>query len=728
MRTISDEKVRTFVGRKVDAALNEEDGDISDTRRDALKRYRGEKYGNERDGYSKFTTREVMETIEWVLPSVLRVFLSGDKVVAFDAVGPEDEESADQETDVVNHKILKANAGDGFVALYSWFKDILMYPNGYIKAYVEEQEKTETEEYKGYDGTSLAMLMQDPEIEIISQESRIEQIEINGQMQPVELFDIECKRTWTEKQFKLESIPPEQCLVDDNCFNPNIDHGDFVCHRSRKSFTQLVQEGFDRSELERVGKSEDYTWNDENVSRLFYEDENPDTQDDDDESMREFWVHECYGFLDIDEDGLAEYVNIIMVGGEVFEVEEVSYQPMVSASAILMTHSHTGMSYTDLVEDLQELKTTLIRQGLDNVYKQNINRKYISTQALTADGATMDALMNNQTEYIPVDGLPGNAVLPEQHQSILGDLMPFIQYADDRTQTRTGVAPNNSLDPNVLQQSTEGAFAMAMEKANDRIEMLVRVLAETGMKNLMRKVHQLIKMHPDIAKTVKLRGQWVPVDPDSWRDRSDMTVNVGLGFNNKQQQAATGMQILQLQREAMPLGMAGDKELFHTVEKIVNAAQFGDVNQLFAEPGTPRHQELQQLLAAQQQQGPDPAMIVAEAQVQAEQSKAQTAQQKLQMEHQRQTAKDQAEMAYKNRELALKEQEARTQAEKVALERFKVEKELDLKETKELADAIEKLSRAESHEPGPQLDEMTERATELSADYTYEGGELRENG
>ncbi len=723
-KTITDDEVRAFGGRKVNAALNDEDGDISSTRENALKRYRGEQYGSERDGYSKFCTREVMETIEWVLPSILRVFSSGDQVVTFDATSAEDEEASKQETDVVNHKILKANGGDGFVALYSWFKDILMYPNGSVKAYVDERERTETEEYTGLDGIGLQELLNNPEIEIIGQESRIEIIED----EQIELFDVECKRTWTEKKFKLDAIPPEQSLVDDNCFSPNIDHGDFVCHRLKKSFTKLVEEGFDETQLKSIGKSDDYNWSSENVSRLFYEEESPDSDDDNDESMREFWVHECYAFLDIDKDGLAEYVKIVMIGGEVFEVEETSYQPMVSASAILMTHSHTGLSYTDLVEDLQELKTVLVRQGLDNIYKLNNNRKYFNEGGLTQDGTTMDAMMNAQSEFGPVVGIPQQVVMAEQHQPIVGEILPFINYADERTQIRTGVAPNQALDANVLQQSTEGAFMAAMEKANDRVEMLVRLLAETAMKNLMRKVHQLIRMHPDIAETVKLRGQWIPVDPGAWREREDMTVNVGLGFNNKQQQAGTGLQILGLQKEAMAMGMAGDKELFTTVEKIVNATDFGDVNQLFAEPGTDRFKELQAQLAQQQQQGPDPAMIVAEAQVQAEGQKAQTQETKVQLEHQRNMRRDQAEISLKQREISLREREAGIQERKVFLEEFKIRQELAIKETDSIANAIEKLARAESHEEGEQLDERTDRVEQITPDLTYEGGELRENG
>ena len=141
---MSDRQLTGFLGRKIYQAMNDEDGDLSDTRSQIFDRYYGDLYDNERDGYSKFTTREVLEAVEWAKPALLRIFLGSDRAVAFDAVGPEDEDAAAQETDVVNHKVLKANGGDGFLAIHHFINDALMYPNAYIKAYVEEEEKTVT--------------------------------------------------------------------------------------------------------------------------------------------------------------------------------------------------------------------------------------------------------------------------------------------------------------------------------------------------------------------------------------------------------------------------------------------------------------------------------------------------------------------------------------------------------------------------------------------------------
>lgn len=273
-----------------------------------------------------------------------------------------------------------------------------------------------------------------------------------------------------------------------------------------------------------------------------------------------------------------------------------------------------------------------------------------------------------------------------------------------------------------------GAFMAGIEKASERVEMLTRVIAETGMKRLFRKVHQLHRMYPDIASTVKLRGEWVDVAPTDWRERLDMSVNVGLGFNNKQQVVAMAMQLLQIQKEAMQIGMAGKEELFNTVEKLINAISFGEVSQYFIEPGSERDMMMQQQAAEQaQNQPPDPAMIVAQSQAQANQLDAQTKAQKAQVDAQLEAKKQEDATAIRMAELEnerLKmEQEAR--AKEFEIQKWEIEnneKVLDGKAKRRLtaAQTIKALEEAEAAQPGEQVD----------ADFEYddESGTLRYAG
>lgn len=683
---MSDNQLTGFLGRKIYQAMNDEDGDLSDVRSEIFDRYYGDLYGTERDGYSKFTTREVLETVEWAKPALLRIFLGSDRVVAFDAVGAEDEEVAQQETDVVNYKILKANDGDGFIALYNFITDALMFPNAYIKAYIEEEEKTTTSFVGDVPATGVAMLEENAEIEILEQDSKIVQMPVEmpspvdptqnvTTLVPTELFELRYRQTTKKRVLKIMSMPGEEALVDNDLTTQNIDHADFSCHRVRKSYSQLVREGFDPDELDDIGTYEDYQWNDERTNRLFYEDEDPDAEDEDDVSMRQFWVHECHAWVDYDGTGVAQFRRIVLIGAKVFENEETDYQPMVAMSSIMIPHKHNGMSIAELVLDLQELLTTLTRQLLDNIYRINVRRKIISEDALIEDGSTMAAMLNVQSEWIPVKGLAGDAIYPETTPSIVGEILPVIQHVQAATPLRTGIAPENNVDSDVLQQSTVGAFMGAMEKAGERLEMIARIMAETGFKQLFRKVHQLCRMYPDMTTAVKLRGEWIDVDPTSWRDRTDMTVNVGLGFNTKQQMTLLLTQLLEMQKEAVPTGLSDITKIYNTLQKLVESAGVGAVEQFFNDPNDPQFQA--------PEQPPAPEMILATAQAEAlgqeQQRKGVEAQAKIQQDQvdsQQNGAKNMLDAQGKAQDMEIRQEDLRLRRR----EADQKDRELDIRE------------------------------------------------
>jgi hypothetical protein len=683
---MSDRAVAGFLGRLIDDAMNTEEGDISDVREENFNYYTGMEYGNERAGYSKFVTREALETVEWVLPSVLRVFLSGDEIVVFDPASPDDEAAAKQETDVTNYFVMRANnkGYGGFLSLHHWIKDCLMYPNGYIKVYMEECEQTDVGTVTGLNEIGVQMLADDPDVEIIEQRTRIERVPAPVPNPPpgapappqagpppgampseveIEVFDLKIRTTKTVMELRILPVPPEEALVHRECTTTNLDEAAFVAHRVRKPFTQLVNEGYDPDELENVGTGDNYQWNDERVNRLFYEDEDPDSYAETDPSMRSFWCHECYVWMDYDGTGKAQYRRIMLIGDRVFENVETNYQPLVAMSAILMQHKHNGMGYVDIMKDLQLLQSVLTRQLLDNIYKINVRRKVFSEDALTEDGATMEAILNTQAEFIPVRGPAANAFVPEPTQSIVGELLPVIQHFQTQSQIRTGVSPEAQVDANALQEVRQEVFANAMDRASQRIEMLVRIFAETGFRQLMLKVHQLLRSHWDIRKTVKLRGEWIDVDPQGWRNRTDMSVNVGLGFHTKRQQLELLTQLLAIQKEAAGQGLSDPQRIYKGLEKLINAAGVGDVKTFFVDPSSPEYQP--------PEPPPDPNMLLAQAQAQALQAeqqrkaqevqlKAQSEGQKMQLDSQIKSADLQgkrAEIQLKLRELALREQE-----------------------------------------------------------------------
>ena len=666
---MSDHELVGFLARKIHQAMNDEDGDLSAERQNLFDRYFGQLYGTEREGYSQFTTREILEAVEWAKPVLLKSFIGRDKVVSFEAVSAEDEELAEQETDVVNYKIMKANGGDGFLAIYDFIHDALLYPTGYIKAYVEEEEKTTTHTLSDVLPEGLSVLTDDPDVEIVEQNSRMVMLDLPVSMpqgqpqgqpgteymtapQEVEVFDLTYRKTKTERRLRIMSVPGEEALIDNDLTSLNLDHGDFVCHRTRKAYSELVRMGYDPDELDTTAESDDFQWNDERVNRLFYEDENPDSEDEDDASMRNFWVHECFVWVDYDGTGTAQYRRVVLIGSQIFENEETDYQPMVAMSTIPIPHKHNGLSLAQLVESYQQLITTLTRAMLDNIYVLNNLRQFVSENAFLEDGTTMDAMLNRAAQYIPVRGLAVEAAAIEPFQSIIGDVLPAIQHSQQAVSMRSGVAPQNNVDPAVVQQANTGAFMGALEQASERIEMIARIFAETGIKQLFRKVHQLCRMYPDIVTTVKLRGEWVPVDAAKWDERTDVTANVGLGFKSRAQVMETLMSLLTIQRESMEAGLSTPKEIYNTLEDLVTSADLGNAERYFVDPDGPGYQP--------PQPQPDPQAILAQAQAQA----LQMEQQRKAQEFQHNAQMDMAKMQGEQQKAAAAGQKAQADAQK----------------------------------------------------------------
>ena len=757
-KPLDEHEIVGYLANKIDQAMNDDDGDLSDVRKENLNYYVGAEYGDEREGYSKFVTREVLETVEWVMPSVLRVFLSGDRIVSFTPESPEDEDGAKQETDITNHFVMKScNSGAGsFLALHHWVKDCLMYPNGYIKAYMTEVSKSDVGTVSGLNEMGVKMLADDPDVEILEQRSRTVQVPAPPpQMQPpgppgapqqpgalplppggipapgmmpMEVYDLKIRTTKQQMELRIEAVPGEEVLVDNDCTSTNLDEAKFVCHRTRKSFTQLVEEGYDADELNEVGNAEDYQWNDERTNRLFYEDEDPDTGEDDDDSMRQFWVHECYAWLDANGDGLAEHRKVTLIGHRIFDDEETNYQPLVAMSAILMQHKHNGMGFIEIVKDLQLLGSVLHRQMLDNIYKVNVHKKYFSEDALTQDGATMEALLNTQAEYVPVRGPAQQAVYSDVVPSMAGEILPVIQHLDTQRASRTGITPEAGVAANDLQEVRQEVFSNAMDRASQRIEMLVRIFAETGFRQLMLKVHQLLRSHWDIPKAIKLRGEWVDVDPQGWRDRTDMTVEVGLGFHTKQQQMGMLVQLLQIQKEAAGNGLSNPEKIYHGLEKLINAGGLGDVRSFFVKPGTPEYQP--------PEPPPDPNMILAQAQAQALQMEQQRKMQELQLKFQTDGMKAQAEAQKSQAEAQAKAAEREIKLRELALKEFELQENSKFS-TAELEAKIDEI-RASAQLKRSQSDKAMAdaAATAVEASETYQqaakivsqGGEMNDPG
>jgi hypothetical protein len=650
---------------EIDNSLGFIETETTDERRKALQYYNREPYGNEVEGRSSIVTGEVAEVVDGALPQLLRVFTQSDEMVRFEPKGAGDEEKAKQATEYVNWVLNHDNSG--VILFHNWFKDALLQKNGIVKVYWDEQTDVTKEKYKGLNEEELTMLLADPQVEVVSQ-SMEEALPASVDAMTgiptlaINLYNVTLKRTNKNGKVIVENVPPEEFLISKKA--RTIADAPFVAHRKLTTRSELVAMGFDKEKVANLPSYSDLTYSEERIAR-FDRGEMPDEQASLDHSMQDVEVMECYLKVDMDEDGIAELRKIVYAGSEILDNEEVDFVPFASICPIPMPHKFFGHSLADRATDLQLIKSTVTRQILDNLYLTNNARMGVVEGQVNLD----DMLTVTAGGVVRIKN--PNAIVPLTVPPTASQSFPMLQYLDQVQSKRTGVNDvQQGLDPNVLQNTTATAVAAMQSAAAGKIEMIARVFAETGVKDLFEKILHLLCKYQDKARVIRLRGKYVSIDPREWTNGFDLSINVGLGTGNKQEQMAMVAMVLQkqeqiLQTQGFNNPLVTLTQYRETLGRFIEAAGYKDSSEFFKE--IPPELE-QQIANPQPQQAPlDPAvqayMAQAQAQMQIEQAKAQQemqlAQQKAEADVMLQQQKAQAEIQLK-REKAMADLELKT--------------------------------------------------------------------
>jgi hypothetical protein len=610
---LSDSEIVARIEAEESKSYGVNDSQLSFERSEAINFYLGLPFGNEVEGRSQVVSYDVQDTIESALPQLLKVFVAGDKVVTFDPKGPEDQDAADQETDYVNHVVMEKNAG--FNIFYVWFKDALLSKNGYVKVYTETEDEMEEVEYSGLTDAQLQMLASDDKTEVLEHTAYPDpsvdiamlqqQAMMNNQdpmsiMQPM-LHDVKLKVTESKDSIKIKNVAPENIMVSVDTTGPSLNDSRFVQHRELMAVAE-VAEAFNLSEskVESIMSDIRSVFEQESNARDIYSEEFDRAVDEDDALVKDTYI-KING----------ERWRYVVLGNEIIYKEKCEYVPFACITPMIMPHRHIGRSYSDLTQDIQMIKSTLLRGQLDNMYLAN-NGRYAISDRVNLD----DMLTSRPGGIVRVSGEPGSAIMPLQHPPLPASTFSMVEYMDSMKEKRTGItAYNQGLDSNSLNKTASGV-AQIMSAAQQRIELVARTFAETGVKDLFQLVHRLVRTTLTKPDIIRLRNRWVEVDPREWKARKDMSISVGLGAGNKDQQLMHLTTILQMQKEAIQIGITSPEKIYNALAKLTQNAGFKNPEEFWTNPANTPEQE-------GQQQKPTEAEIMVQGQLQIEQQKAQ---------------------------------------------------------------------------------------------------------
>lgn len=626
---MTDEELANTVQQETSKSLGNTSSKLSTTRARLMNEYLGNGYGDEGKDRSGVVTREVLETVEWMMPQLMRIFQGGEDVVKFEPQNQDDEAEARQATDYVNYVFNRQNPG--FSTTYQWIKDGLLQKNGVVKIRWDDSKSKEREDYENVDLEEMNVVLADEDVEI-APNSEIESI--LDENDRITGYNFSVIRDVDESKTVIEPVPPEEFLITRGA--KDIQNASFVAHRQRITLSELTALGWETEGLASGDNADTLGNREEEIARFSRDDSGPriDTDESTDDTMQEVWLTEAYIRLDFDGDGIAELRQVLMVGNTILKDiktgkkanDEVNWIPFAGWTPIIMSHKYAGLSVGELVSDIQRINSQLFRNMLDNQYIAN-HGKYEVLDGMV----NMDDMLTGRAHGI-VRVKMGGAVKRIDVPQLGQTAFQMLELTRGMSEQRTGVsARTQGLDENQLNPNTAAtAVNQVMTAAQQRIELIARVFGETGYTDLFNIIYATETKFQENERIVRLNGEYVQVDPSSWRDRKDLSVVVGLGNGSKDAQMFQLNTILQNQLQMVNAGksnLVGDDQLFASLNDQAKLFNTAADNRYFLNPGSDeaaQAKQEQQQAQEKQEQMINKQLELAQATLQIEQFKAQS--------------------------------------------------------------------------------------------------------
>lgn len=583
---LTDLEIRSILEREIQDALGHISSFIAEDRRKALSYYYGRPFGNEQEGRSQIILTDVLDTVEWILPTLIRMFLGGDKVWRFTATRPgEDAQNhAAEATAFINNCFL--NEMDGFMVAHDWMKTALIEKNGFVRAFFEELIEPKHHTYRGLNQRELDALLEEDKGTPVAFEEYTERVRYeSGEYVEEPRFDVKIRNIIRSKSLKVEGVPPEEVLIARRVVKID-DRIPFIGIRRKETVSDLISQGFHPDVVLSVPSDDSPEFNQARTERLSADETFPvTTAERADAAARTVWTTECYLPIDEDGDGYTELRKFKVVGDSAITIlddEEVNHVPIASLCPVPMPYKFFGLSVADLVMDLQLIRSTLLRQMLDNLYLQNNARTEV-----VEDMVELDDLL---------ESTPGGIVRVEE----IGHLRPIevkplgpepfqtLEYLETVRENRTGITRyNQGLDASSLNQTATGVTSI-MAAAAARVEMIARIFASDGFKRLGKILLRLFVESPIKERAIRLNGEWTSINPSVWDADMDVEIEVGLGVGQAAERITFLKMVMDLQERLAGHGFGGlmvkPENVFNVTERLTEAMGFNVPELFFTNP------------------------------------------------------------------------------------------------------------------------------------------------
>jgi len=555
---ITEDDLQRLAREFIASSLGGPDSEIAAARERNIRAYNAEPSGDfaapEIEDRSTFVSSDVADTVDGMLPQLIDVFVSSDKAIECEPKkpGPESEEQARQATGYLNHLFYVRN--DGLNVLHDWIQDAALQKVGFVKIWAEEEQEDTKQEYEGQTEEQVAAILADG-----AQLKGEPQVDDNGLLT---FTTIDESTRW---HFKVACVAPHEMRVDKNA-RWGDDPAAIGEVRQKRGF-ELIEMGYDLSE---IGSGWSAHADDGEARALLGPDGDGDAEGDLHDSHRLYEYAELYFRLDVDGDGVAEWVQLCLINGTLVRTETVDDHPYAEICLMPRAHAFFGDCPADRAFRIQKEQTNLSRALFDNVYFSVNQRTYVNTRAnVNID----DVLDNRPGGVVRGEGAPGDAFGPIPTIPLNQSAWQMQEWLSTKLENRTGFTRySQGMDADSLNKTATGV-SIITQKSEMRLKLMTRFAAQ-GIRKMFQKLLRLATRHQDGEDWFRVNGNWTPVHPMEWRDQFNISINVGLGNGTNEQKAQRVMALVPLQQMGLATGVVRPEHIANTIRLFAEVNEF----------------------------------------------------------------------------------------------------------------------------------------------------------
>jgi hypothetical protein len=558
----------------IDQALGYHEGELGVRAREAWQYYYGELPTAVCSGASSWVDRTVWESVNGVVQELSNVFTSAEEAVKFSPINSQDGAEALAATRMVNQILLQEN--EGYNVLNDAFKEACVVRNSFIKRYWETRVDAVVQDVSGVTEEQISIfiaLLKETSEGFI--DSDIEYDEDTGLGEGSLSYRIKTEGV------KVEYTPFEQVLIEPSA--TDLSDASYVGHRVRKTKDELINMGFDAETIKELSPAstdiEAGVIANERINNI-----SPMNVSDvvmtGDEKADKLWLYENYIKSSI-VSGELELFQVFTIHGQILELNRVSEIPFDTITPFPIPGFVFGESVTDITKDIQDLNSFTVRGVIDNIMNANFRR-------YTAIKGAYDrkSLLDNRPGGV-VEIQTAGAITPFPYHALPSGMPQLLEYIEQKKEQRTGVTRlGQGLNADIYKNdNSEGMVNTMLSAAQNRLRMICRNIANSGMQDLMKGIYNLVRENGVKPITIMTPQGETQVDPRTLPDRISMVVSLAIGANERQERGTTLMNLFKgtLQNPATA-GMMNPTQIYHATAEIYKSMGIYDVENFLTHP------------------------------------------------------------------------------------------------------------------------------------------------